>query len=232
MKKKNFFLSLMTIMMVATLSVGFVSCGGDDDDTINPDISQGGDSNTDETIVGTAVDLGLSVMFADRNVGAKNVEDLGTLYAWAETETKTEFTLENYFDRDFTKVTADISGTAFDVATTKWGSPWRMMSWDEVNEIKQKCTLETTTQNGVMGMRITGPNGNSIFMPYSYDQAGFYQTGVWTGKIMTNPSRDTANSAAYLAIFRNYAKDGPSISTSSPGDYRYKGFYVRAVCEK
>ena len=107
-----------------------------------------------------------------------------------------------------------------------------MMSWDEVNEIKQKCTLETTTQNGVMGMRITGPNGNSIFMPYSYDQAGFYQTGVWTGKIMTNPSRGTANSAAYLAIFRNYAKDGPSISTSQPGDNRYKGFYVRAVCEK
>ena len=98
--------------MVATLSVCFVSCGGDDDDTINPDISQGGDSNTDETIVGTAVDLGLSVMFADRNVGAKNVEDLGTLYAWAETETKTEFTLENYFDRDFTKVTADPEITA------------------------------------------------------------------------------------------------------------------------
>ena len=230
--KKNYFWSMPTFLMVATLSVCFVSCGGDDDDTINPDISQGGDSNTDETIVGTAVDLGLSVMFADRNVGAKNVEDLGTLYAWAETETKTEFTLENYFDRDFTKVTADISGTEFDVATTKWGRPWRMMSWEEVNEIKQKCTLETTTQNGVMGMRITGPNGNSIFMPYSYEQAGFYQTGVWTGKIMTNPYGGTANSAAYLAIFRNYAIDGPSISTSRPGDYRYKGFYVRAVCEK
>ena len=29
MKKKNFFLSLMTIMMVSMLSVGFASCSGD-----------------------------------------------------------------------------------------------------------------------------------------------------------------------------------------------------------
>jgi hypothetical protein len=36
MKKKNFFLSLMTIMVVSMLSVGFVSCGGDDDGEVSP----------------------------------------------------------------------------------------------------------------------------------------------------------------------------------------------------
>ncbi|MBQ7462761.1 MAG: DUF5036 family protein [Bacteroidaceae bacterium] len=39
MSKKNYLLSLMTTMMVAMLSVGFVSCG-DDDDIVSPDSGQ------------------------------------------------------------------------------------------------------------------------------------------------------------------------------------------------
>ena len=249
MKKKEFFWSLLAMLMVATLSVGFSSCGKDDDDPVNNTFDNSGDngggsnnggdnsgdnsggSNNDET-VGSAVDLGLSVLFADRNIGAKAIEDLGALYAWAETETKTEFSIENYFDRNFTVVTSDINETKYDVATAKWGNPWRMMSWKEVEEMDTKCSFETITQNGVKGMRITGPNGNSIFMPYNYSQAGFYETGVWTGTIMKSPYGAEANSVAYLAIFRNYAIDGPSISTSRPGERRYKGFYVRAVRKK
>lgn len=228
---KKFFESLLNIIMVAAISSCVISCG-DDDVTINPGTGNEGDSNTDEVCVGTAVDIGLSVKFADRNVGAKNTEDLGILYAWGETETKADFSLENYFDQDYTKVTSDICGTEYDVARKKWGAPWRMMTWSEVEEIERNCTLETVIQNGVKGMRITGPNGNSIFMPYSYEQAGFCQTGVWTGKIMKNPYGAASNSVAYLAIFTNYAIDGPALSTHSPGDNRYKGYYVRAVCEK
>lgn len=225
---------LWMVLAVALTGLCTVSCSGDDDDETISDPVSGGDSNQKEEVVstGTAVDIGLSVLFADRNVGAKKVEDLGTLYAWGETETKAEFTLDNYFDRDFTKVTSDICGTEYDVAKVKWGGSWRMMKWSEVEEIKEKCTLKTITQNGVTGMQITGPNGNSVFMPYSYGQAGYYEMGVWTGRIMSNPYGGTANSAAYLAIFKNYAKDGPSISTSKPGNYRQNGAYVRPVCAK
>ena len=75
---KKFFESLLNIIMVAAISSCVISCG-DDDVTINPGTGNEGDSNTDEVCVGTAVDIGLSVKFADRNVGAKNTEDLGIL---------------------------------------------------------------------------------------------------------------------------------------------------------
>ena len=43
-----------------------------------------------------AIDLGLSVKWADRNFGANSPTDMGGLYAWAEILPKTTFTWENY----------------------------------------------------------------------------------------------------------------------------------------
>lgn len=47
-----------------------------------------------------AVDLGLSVKWADRNVGASSPRDVGDFYAWGELETKSSFTEDNYFAND------------------------------------------------------------------------------------------------------------------------------------
>ena len=52
-----------------------------------------------------------------------------------------------------------------DVAHVKWGGSWRMPTFDEKNELVNKCTSTWTTQNGVNGRLVTGPNGNSIFLP-------------------------------------------------------------------
>ncbi|MEG2218968.1 MAG: hypothetical protein RRY02_05540, partial [Muribaculaceae bacterium] len=35
---------------------------------------------------------------------------------------------------------------------------------EQIKELIDKCTWEVTTLNGVTGMKVTGPNGNSIFM--------------------------------------------------------------------
>lgn len=43
-----------------------------------------------------AVDLGLSVKWANMNVGAKNELEYGDKYAWGETSTKSDFTKDNY----------------------------------------------------------------------------------------------------------------------------------------
>lgn len=64
-----------------------------------------GDSSTScEVSVVTSgtrmVDLGLSVMWADRNVGATRPEEFGDYYAWGETETKESYTWSNYKWRD------------------------------------------------------------------------------------------------------------------------------------
>src|SRR5574344_2887610 len=50
--------------------------------------------------VGNMVDLGLSVKWADHNVGATNPEDYGAYFAWGETTTKTNYssTTSKWYD--------------------------------------------------------------------------------------------------------------------------------------
>ena len=43
-----------------------------------------------------AVDLGLSVKWADRNLGATSPEGYGDYYAWGETTTKSRYSWNNY----------------------------------------------------------------------------------------------------------------------------------------
>ena len=41
----------------------------------------------------------------------------------------------------------------------------RMPTMDELDELRTQCTWTWTEQNGVNGYKVTGPNGNSIFLP-------------------------------------------------------------------
>ena len=52
-----------------------------------------------------------------------------------------------------------------DAATAKWGKNWRMPTKEEVEELINKCTWTFTRRNGYNGYKITGRNGNSIFLP-------------------------------------------------------------------
>lgn len=109
-----------------------------------------------------AVDLGLSVKWASKNLGASNHLDLG----------------KEYKDLDYTKViedypnlveefgdNADISQTKYDYAHAELGSSWRMPTTKEWEELKDKCKWEAIVQDGVPGFAITGKTGNSIFIP-------------------------------------------------------------------
>ncbi|MBO5674151.1 MAG: hypothetical protein J6S09_07670, partial [Paludibacteraceae bacterium] len=52
-----------------------------------------------------------------------------------------------------------------DAAYVNWGREWRMPTNDELTELRTLCTWEAETINGVKGAKVTGPNGNSIFIP-------------------------------------------------------------------
>ncbi|WP_455162335.1 hypothetical protein [Tannerella forsythia] len=54
---------------------------------------------------------------------------------------------------------------ADDAATRKLGSLWRMPTKEEIRELLDHCTWNWTTQDGVNGCEVKGPNGNSIFLP-------------------------------------------------------------------
>ncbi|MBR4848617.1 MAG: hypothetical protein IKV07_04590 [Bacteroidaceae bacterium] len=138
-----------------------------------------------------AVDLGLSVKWATFNVGATKPEEFGDYYAWGETEEKEDYSWETYkwcngSYNTLTKYCTDSGiGTVDnktvldpedDVAHVKWGGDWRMPTKEEQDELRNNCTWEWTALNGVNGYKVTGPNGNSIFLP----AAGYrYGTGVY-----------------------------------------------------
>ena len=120
------------------------------------------------------VDLGLSVLWATTNVGATTPEEYGDYFAWGETEPKENFAWENYKWCDgtkssITKYNATDGLTTLlpedDAAYVNWGREWRMPTNDELTELRTLCTWEAETINGVKGAKVTGPNGNSIFIP-------------------------------------------------------------------
>ena len=123
------------------------------------------------------VDLGLSVKWATKNVGASSPSDYGDYFAWGETRTKSSYTKSNCFDCLDGKSDGrwgiykiggktSISPTSgHDTARENWGGTWRMPTITEFEELRKKCKWKWTSQGGHKGYKVTGPNGNSIFLP-------------------------------------------------------------------
>lgn len=160
------------------------------------------------------VDLGLpsGTLWATCNVGADTPEGFGDYFAWGETQPKTTYNWSTYkwCNGDRYKLTkychdASYGNNGFtdnltileasdDAATANWGSGWGMPSREAIDELVQYTTYEKTTVNGVIGMRFTGTNGNSIFMPYagcrvnnelSYTDYGYYWVNTNLGLTVT-----------------------------------------------
>ena len=131
------------------------------------------------------VDLGLSVLWATCNVGASSPSDYGNYYAWGETGRKSSYTKEN--SKNYNVDMPGISGDPkCDAATANWGKGWRMSTMTEFKELVDKCDWQWTTQGGHNGYKVTGPNGNSIFLPaagWRYETSLFYagdNGGYWS----------------------------------------------------
>ncbi len=110
------------------------------------------------------VDLGLSVKWATCNVGASSPSDYGDYYAWGETSTKSSYDTDNSVT--YGKNMGSIAGDSrYDAARANWGGTWRLPTKEEIDELVSKCKSEWTTVGGHKGWNVTGPNGNSIFLP-------------------------------------------------------------------
>ena len=197
------------------------------------------DFTTLDKIAIEAVDLGLSVKWATCNVGASKPEDYGEYFAWGETTTKSTYDWSTYkwcngsYDTQTKYCTDSSYGTVDnktvldkedDAAAVNWGGAWRMPTKEEQDELRNNCTWTWITQNGVNGYTVTGPNGNSIFLPaagYRDDSsligAGSY--GIyWSSSLNTYYTSDAWYVYFYpSSVYRYY-------------DYRYYGHSVRPVC--
>ncbi len=158
------------------------------------------------------VDLGLpsGVKWATCNVGANSPEDYGDYFAWGETQPKENYDWSTYkwcngtHDSQNKYCTSSSYGivdnkktleASDDAAYVQWGSGWRMSTREELAELNDKCTWTWTTQNGVNGYKVTGPNGNSIFLPaagwrYKGDLNGAgSHGGFWSGSLYESSPR-------------------------------------------
>ena len=184
-----------------------------------------GEDAPDTPTVGIeAVDLGLSVKWASCNVGANSPEEYGDYFAWGEITPKDSYTSDNC--STYGKSITDISGNPqYDAATANWGGGWRMPTYSELSELKNNCSWEWTSLNGVNGYKVTGPNGNSIFFPAAGYRYGTSSHGVGSsgGYWSSTPYEDNG----YYACYLYFGSDGFAWDWSD----RYGGHSVRPVLE-
>ena len=179
-------------------------------------------------------DLGLSVKWATCNVGTSSPEDYGDYFAWGETETKKEYYSSNSVTYGLSiselKSQGIIDGDhnltpSHDAATANWGGSWRMPTNDEMQELVDHCEWEWTTQNGVKGYRVTGPNRNSIFLPAAGYRLGssLYYAGEY-GSYWSSTPNESDSDFAYRLDFNSGL---PNVGSY----YRDYGRSVRPVTE-
>ena len=108
-----------------------------------------------------AVDLGLSVDWAENNYGASSSSKIGGYYLWGDPTGTGKIAL---FETPNVNLA---SGTQYDIARKNLGRGWRLPLKTELEELFAYCTQEAFSVNGVSGVKFTGPNGKSIFIPLS-----------------------------------------------------------------
>jgi len=160
----------MKKILIMALSLMFVGAVG------NAKVNGVGDESKSSNSV-EAVDLGLSVKWANMNVGATKDSDFGTYYAWGETKPKSYYSWDTYtLGRGDTKFLVKYNFNdkktqlvpADDAARANWGGEWRMPTVEEFDELvnPDNCEWEWTNKDGVNGYKVTGKKtGNSIFLP-------------------------------------------------------------------
>ena len=165
--------------------------------------------------------------WATCNVGATSPEDYGDYFAWGETESKDYYYWDSYKwmtdgmsswtgVNKYTFADGQTSGVWYnsngefigdnktilelsdDAANANWGGDWRMPTKEDQDELRTECTWNWTTKNGVNGYTVTGPNGNSIFLPAA---GGRY------GSVFGTAEHDGSYWSSSLYYYSSHAND-------------------------
>ena len=190
-----------------------------------------------ESTTPTAIDLGLSVKWADRNIDAGLPELDGMYYGWGEREPQpfNQYTAVTYnhalgtvSSYTFHNIGKNITASQWDAATIKYAGCWRLPTQEELNELVSRCSWIWGTKEGVPGYWVENVSTHqNIFLP-----AAGYRSGIelrendvngryWAGT--TNSGGDGYAQALYFTPTNRYVGQG--------GDYRirFEGLTLRAV---
>lgn len=174
-----------------------------------------------------AVDLGLSVKWADCNLG----DPSNLHFGWGCLMHTYNNGKNSYFGLSAAdQKLGDISGSIRDAARMNWGGNWRMPTKSEWDELIEQCTWTWMEKNGRNGYEVKSKkNGNSIFLP-----ANGYRDASSEFKIVGDnsygrywSSKQYSLSFAYAIRFEN---DEFGFSKYE-GEYLYHSCSVRPVCD-
>ncbi len=104
-----------------------------------------------------------------------------------------------------------------DAAHVNLGGSWRIPTEEEWTELRTSGRWHFTSQNDVHGIEVTGPNGNSIFLPAAgFNFASFGSYGLYWSSSLVTDGPSCAFSMDYLALQTvrwraNIRSDGYSI---------------------
>lgn len=137
----------------------------------------------------TLVDLGLSVKWANFNVGASKCYEYGNYFQWGETDTTSYYDVESCKTyglsiselKEQGIIGADSSLTAkYDAATVNWGAKYRMPTMFEIDELVENTETKWISIEMPDGSSVSGRiaksniNGKSVFFP-----AAGYRFWLW-----------------------------------------------------
>lgn len=209
----------------------------------------------DNTIntVANAVDLGLSVLWADCNIGASKPEEYGRYIEWGAIVPGEKWVyprqIHPLHKANLQKLQSVlnnedgcISGNpTYDIAAQNMGTGWRIPTRLEIEELIAKCKWERIIHNNTKGIKFIGPNGNHMFIPcaghWIVDNAAFTgeDMAIWTatpyvGSVQFSKYNPEHILFAYYMCIRPKATfgDKPTITTV----HRDLAMTIRAVKNK
>ncbi len=206
---------------------------------------------------GDLIDLGLSVKWSSKNLGADKMTDFGDYYQWGITvpcyqdHVNNRYRYEYYDDtyKSFINIGSDISGSSrYDAATSRWGGNWKMPTASQAAELCTKCEWHYVHFKTMYGMKVVGPNGNSVFIPVSTEKFPTNGVSFWTATAYDWTKQDSFFSAGedltdwmaydfsvnFLEGYGSTINDpyfrAPGALYSSPqATERYRGLRIRPV---
>ena len=172
------------------------------------------------------VDVGLPVLWATANVGAKTPAEEGEVVAWGELVSNVEFDWHTYkysgdscnsikkycmaADYGLVDAVSELTAEA-DAAVANWSDNWRTPTEDDFNALRMCCSWEWVDDfdcTGVCGLwGISKINGNTIFFPASEyeeskdDPKTYFQGWYWTASLGSGE-----NGTALQFVFKKGAK--------------------------
>lgn len=204
-----------------------------------------------------AMDLGLSVHWADRNVGASAPEEYGDYLAWGEVKPKRHYgtysgykhydtkRFHKYNYRNFIGSHRDSLLTLEpkdDAATARLGKKWRMPTEAEMAELVSKCTFRRVKLRGANVYKVWNPTyaeSDTIYLPCNgykdYGNFRFFPSLTayyWSSSLIGDEIRNDSLMEAQGSSFVRSAK---CLSVTGDGlaqlvfQSRKNGCAVRAV---